>query len=54
MKQQLDYVRVLGDKICLEQKDRVQQMLGYYTRVPTNLDDYYKEPSKRLYRSNQG
>jgi ectoine hydroxylase-related dioxygenase (phytanoyl-CoA dioxygenase family) len=54
MKQQLDYVRVLGHKICLEQTDRVQQMLGYYTRVPTCLDDYYKEPKKRLYRGNQG
>ena len=54
MKQQLDYVRILGDQACLEQQSRVQQMLGYYTRVVTSLDDYYQPASKRLYRSGQG
>lgn len=54
LKQQLDYVRVLGDEKVLEQSPRVQQMLGFYTRVVTSLDEYYQPSEKRLYRSGQG
>jgi ectoine hydroxylase-related dioxygenase (phytanoyl-CoA dioxygenase family) len=53
-KQQVDYVRLLGDKIVLEQTPRVQQMLGFYTRVVTSLDEYYQPRDKRLYRAEQG
>jgi len=54
IKQQMDYVRLLGDRVVLQQTPRVQQMLGYYTRVVTSLDEYYLPTEKRLYRSNQG
>src|SRR5438132_5488413 len=32
-KQQMDYVRALGDEKILEQKPRTQQLLGWYTRT---------------------
>jgi ectoine hydroxylase-related dioxygenase (phytanoyl-CoA dioxygenase family) len=54
VKQQVDYVRALGDEIVLAQKDRTQQLLGWYTRVVTSLEEYYRPPEERLYRGGQG
>ena len=54
IKQQIDYVRALGDKAVLLQKPRTQQLLGWYTRVVTNLDEYYRPEHERLYRKGQG
>ena len=54
VKQQIDYVRALGDETILAQKPRTQQLLGWYTRVVTSLDEYYAPPEERLYRSGQG
>ncbi len=53
-KPQMDYVRALGDDKVLEQKPRTQQLLGWYTRTPTSLHDYYRPPEERLYRARQG
>jgi ectoine hydroxylase-related dioxygenase (phytanoyl-CoA dioxygenase family) len=47
-------VRALGDEVVLAQPPRTQQLLGWYTRVVTSLDDYYQPTDKRLYRSGQG
>jgi ectoine hydroxylase-related dioxygenase (phytanoyl-CoA dioxygenase family) len=54
VKQQVDYVRALGDDLVSEQSPRTQQLLGWYTRVVTSLDEYYRPSEERLYRSNQG
>jgi len=54
IKQQFDYVRVLGDAKIKSLPDKTQQYLGWYTRVVTNLDEYYVPPEKRLYRAGQG
>jgi ectoine hydroxylase-related dioxygenase (phytanoyl-CoA dioxygenase family) len=54
VKQQVDYVRALGDERILAQKDRTQQLLGWYTRVVTTLDEFYRPAEERLYRSGQG
>lgn len=54
IKQQIDYVRALGDAVVLAQPDRTQQLLGYYTRVVTSLDEYYRPAAERLYRGGQG
>jgi ectoine hydroxylase-related dioxygenase (phytanoyl-CoA dioxygenase family) len=54
MKQQIDYVRALGDEIVLAQKPRTQQLLGWYARVVTSLDEYYRPEHERLYRKGQG
>jgi ectoine hydroxylase-related dioxygenase (phytanoyl-CoA dioxygenase family) len=54
IKQQMDYVRALGDEKVQAQQPRTQQLLGWYTRTPTSLDDYYKPPEERLYRGGQG
>jgi ectoine hydroxylase-related dioxygenase (phytanoyl-CoA dioxygenase family) len=54
VKQQVDYVRALGDDVVLAQPERTQQLLGWYTRVVSSLDEYYQPADKRLYRSGQG
>jgi ectoine hydroxylase-related dioxygenase (phytanoyl-CoA dioxygenase family) len=54
VKQQIDYVRALGDDRVLAQPPRTQQLLGWYTRVVSSQDEYYQPPEKRLYRSGQG
>ena len=54
LKQQIDYVRALGDEVVQRQKPRTQQLLGWYTRVVTSLDEYYRPSQERLYRPGQG
>jgi len=54
VKQQIDYVRALGAAAILALPPRSQQLLGYYTRVVTSLDEYYRPPAERLYRGGQG
>ena len=53
MKQLLDYPRAIGyDKI--ENFDpKLQQLLGYYSRVPSSLDEWYQPEDKRFYKKNQ-
>jgi ectoine hydroxylase-related dioxygenase (phytanoyl-CoA dioxygenase family) len=54
VKQQVDYVRALGDDVVQVQSERTQQLLGWYTRMVTSLDEFYVPAEKRLYRSGQG
>jgi len=54
IKQQIDYVRAIGDEVVLAQPPRTQQLLGWYTRVVTSLDEYYRSDGDRLYRKGQG
>lgn len=53
-KQQVDYIRALGDEVVERQPPRTQQLLGWYTRVVTSLDEYYQPGERRLYRAGQG
>jgi ectoine hydroxylase-related dioxygenase (phytanoyl-CoA dioxygenase family) len=53
IKPQIDYVRALGDATVLRQPARTQQLLGWYTRVVTSLDEYYRPAGERLYRGGQ-
>ena len=54
IKQQIDYVRALGEDAVRAQPPRTQQLLGYYTRVVTSLDEYYRPEDERIYRRGQG
>ncbi|HEY8174626.1 MAG TPA: phytanoyl-CoA dioxygenase family protein [Gemmatimonadaceae bacterium] len=54
IKQQVDYVRALGYDFVQRQHPRTQQLLGWYTRVVTSLDEFYQPEEKRLYRRGQG
>jgi hypothetical protein len=54
IKQQLDYPRAIG----YPQKDalssNMQQILGYNSRTPESLDEWYQAPTKRMYKKDQG
>jgi len=54
IKQQIDYVRAVGEPAVRRLPERTQQLLGYYTRVVTSLDEYYRPEGERLYRKGQG
>lgn len=54
IKQQMDYVRALGNDRVKRQPPRTQQLLGWYTRVVTSLDEFYQPEDERLYRRGQG
>jgi Phytanoyl-CoA dioxygenase (PhyH) len=53
MKQQLDYPRAISydklEKMSLE----MQQLIGYFSRTPSNLEEWYQKPDKRFYRPGQ-
>jgi len=53
-KQQIDYCRGLDGGIITKLPARSQQLLGWYTRIPASLDEYYCLPEERLYRAGQG
>lgn len=53
MKQLLDYPRAIGyDKIDSFSFE-LQQLLGYHSRVPASLDEWYQPEDKRFYKKNQ-
>ncbi|HTV91715.1 MAG TPA: phytanoyl-CoA dioxygenase family protein [Verrucomicrobiae bacterium] len=53
-KQQIDYVRALGDSVIESLPERSKQLLGWYTRVVTSLDEFYQPADRRMYRGGQG
>ena len=53
MKQLLDYPRAIGyDKID-SFSNELQQFLGYHSRVPASLNEWYQPEDKRFYKKNQ-
>jgi|688.fasta_scaffold221598_3 ectoine hydroxylase-related dioxygenase (phytanoyl-CoA dioxygenase family) len=53
MKQLLDYPRAIGYERIDEFSFELQQLLGYHSRVPASLDEWYQPESKRFYKKNQ-
>ena len=53
MKQLLDYPRAIGYNNMDNFTPDLQQILGYYSRVPASLDEWYKPNDERLYKKEQ-
>ena len=53
MKQQLDYPRSVGYGELEKMSTEVQQMIGYFARTPSTLDEWYQKPEHRFYRPGQ-
>lgn len=53
MKQLLDYPRAFGYEKMHTFTEDMQQFLGYYSRVPASLDEWYQPEDKRFYKKNQ-
>lgn len=53
MKQQLDYSRAIGYDNVEKLTAELQQLVGFYSRIPTNLDEWYRKPEERFYTPGQ-
>ena len=53
MKQLLDYPRAIGYDKMNDFSLELQQLLGYHSRVPASLDEWYQPEDKRFYKKNQ-
>ncbi len=53
MKQLLDYPRALGYDRMDEFDYNLQQILGYHSRVPASLDEWYQPEENRFYKKDQ-
>lgn len=53
MKQQLDYCRAFGYEKVEKFPENLKQVLGYNSRMPTSLDEWYQKPSNRFYKPGQ-
>jgi len=53
-KQQFDYPRFLGYKFGESLSDELRQIIGYKSRIPATLEEYYQPLNKRMYQPDQG
>jgi ectoine hydroxylase-related dioxygenase (phytanoyl-CoA dioxygenase family) len=53
MKQLLDYPRAIGYNRMNEFNNELQQFLGYHSRVPASLNEWYQPEDKRFYKKYQ-
>jgi hypothetical protein len=53
MKPLFDYPRSLGYERMDGFSERLRQLLGYYSRVPASLDEWYRPPETRFFRRDQ-
>jgi hypothetical protein len=53
IKQQMDYVRLLGETSVATMDDSLKQLLGYYARTPSTLEEWYLPPESRFYQPGQ-
>lgn len=53
-KQQCDYPRMLGYNRGDQFSQHLRQLLGYNSRIPADLEEWYQPPEKRLYQRDQG
>ncbi|MES2559946.1 MAG: phytanoyl-CoA dioxygenase family protein [Bacteroidota bacterium] len=53
MKQQLDYPHAVGTDKLLQLSPNMQQVIGYFSRTPGTLNEWYQVPEKRFYRPGQ-
>jgi len=54
VKPQFDHPRALGYQRMDELSELQRQVLGYYSRIPATLEEWYQPPQRRMYRPGQG
>lgn len=53
MKQRMDWVRVIPQEIASQLNNQARRIIGYDTRLPQNLDEFFVDEENRLYKSGQ-
>lgn len=54
MKQRMDWVRFIPNTIIKDLNETAKRIIGYDTRLPTNLEEFFLPEENRLYKPNQG
>ncbi|XKE44011.1 phytanoyl-CoA dioxygenase family protein [Halomonas organivorans] len=54
IKPQVDYARMLGEEYGKKISPLTRQVMGYNSRVPVSLDEWYRPVEDRLYHADQG
>ncbi|MFN5370369.1 MAG: phytanoyl-CoA dioxygenase family protein [Bacteroidia bacterium] len=53
MKQRMDWVRFVPESISKQLNAQARRILGFDTRIPTNLKEFFLPENQRFYKSNQ-
>jgi ectoine hydroxylase-related dioxygenase (phytanoyl-CoA dioxygenase family) len=53
MKQRMDWVRFIPNHISDSLNEQARRIIGFDTRLPSNLEEFFKSSNKRLYKANQ-
>lgn len=54
IKPHFDYPRALGEECLRSLPERTRQLLGWHTRLPASLEEFYLTGEERLYQPGQG
>jgi hypothetical protein len=54
MKQRVDWVRFIPQAISGALNGQARRIIGFDTRLPTSLDEFFVPDDQRLYKPNQG
>lgn len=54
IKPQMDYARLIGEERSAQMSPLTRQVLGYNSRVPVSLKEWYRPRETRLYHADQG
>jgi ectoine hydroxylase-related dioxygenase (phytanoyl-CoA dioxygenase family) len=53
MKQRMDWVRFIPQEITNQLNDQARRIIGFDTRLSSNLEEFFQPQDKRLYKANQ-
>ena len=53
MKQRMDWVRFIPNEILTQLNQTARRIIGFDTRLPTSLEEFFQPEESRLYKSNQ-
>jgi len=53
MKQRMDWVRFIPEEISSQLNHQARRIIGFDTRLPTSLEDFFVSDEDRLYKANQ-
>ena len=54
MKQRMDWVRFVPNEISSQLNAQARRLIGFDTRLPCSLDEFFVPDDQRLYKPNQG
>ena len=53
MKQRMDWVRFIPEEIANQLNAQARRIIGYDSRIPKSLDEFFRDESERLYKPGQ-